>query len=87
MAPEPVSQPERRFVATRLDNGVETNVIASTPLSQNATTDAPLRAQQYDNARRYLADNPGVVIFVYGPTNGGPHTDDDRIWDSRVNTL
>ena len=87
MAPEPVNQPERRFVVTRFDNGVESNVIASTPLGPNYTTDQALRAQFYGNIRDYLAANPGVRFRLYGPTNGGPHTDDDCIWDGAVQSL
>lgn len=85
MAPEPVSQPDRRFVVTRVDAGVETNVIASTPLPPNYATDQVVRAGTYDNILRYLADNPGVHLRVYGPTNGGAHTNGDCIWDSTIN--
>lgn len=84
MAPEPVQSPERRFVVTRIDNGVETNVISTTPLPPNYTSDQVVRRQCGDNIRNYLAANPGVILRVYGPTNGGPHTDADCIWDSRV---
>ena len=38
MAPQPVTSANRRFVVTRLENGVETNVIASTPLPNNYTS-------------------------------------------------
>jgi hypothetical protein len=84
MAPQPVTSPTRRFVVTRFDAGVETNVIATTPLPVNYTSDQVVRAQTYDNIARYLADNPGIRFCVYGPTNGGDHTDGDCIWDSRV---
>lgn len=84
MAPTPVSNPDRRFVVTRFDNGVETNVIASTPLPANYTSDQVLRAQYYDNIRAYLAANQGVRFRLYGPTNGGNHTDEDCVWDSAV---
>ena len=62
-------------------------MIVSTPLPNNFTTDVTIRAGIYDNAKTYLVANPGVVFLVYGPTNGGAHTDDDRIWDSRVNSI
>ena len=68
MPPTPVSSPERRFVITRIDNGVEANVIASTPLPANYTTDAGVR--------------PGVAFRLYGPTDGSYWTEDDRVWDS-----
>ena len=84
MPPEPVTSPTRRFVVTRIDNGVETNVIATTPLPANYTSDQVVRRQCGDNIATYLAANPGVVLRVYGPTNGGDHTDGDCIWDSRV---
>lgn len=84
MPPQQVSSPDRRFVVTRIDAGVETNVIASTPLSVNYSTDKVLRVQMYDNVRAYLAANPGVHLRIYGPTSGGAHTDNDCIWDSLV---
>jgi hypothetical protein len=87
MAPQPVTSANRRFVVTRLENGVETNVIASTPLPQNYTTDQVLRRQMYDNCRQFLIDNPGVYL-VYSPANvGTEHTDSDLVWDSRINEL
>lgn len=84
MAPEPVSSPTRRFVITRIDSGVETNVISSTPLTANYTTDQVVRAEYYDNAEAYLAANPGVVLRIYSPSNSGNHTDGDCVWDSRT---
>jgi hypothetical protein len=89
MAPQPVTSANRRFVVTRLDEvtGIETNVIASTPLPQNYTTDQVLRRQMYDNCRQFLIDNPGVYL-VYSPANvGTEHTDSDLVWDSRINEL
>lgn len=86
MAPEPVASANRRFVVTRLDAGVETNVIASTPLPNNYTSDQVIREQYYANMTTYLADNPGVVFLIYSPANeGNQHTDADLVWDSRVN--
>jgi hypothetical protein len=86
MPPEPVTSPHRRFVVTRIDNGVDTNVIATTPLPVNYTTDQVVRRQTGDNIQTYLAANPGVVLRVYGPTNATnqAHTDADCIYDSRV---
>jgi len=43
MAPEAVTFPHRRFVLTQTVAGVETNVIVSTPLASNFTTDATER--------------------------------------------
>ena len=84
MAPQPVQFPTRRFVVTRIDAGMETNIIATTPLRPNYTSDQVVRAQCGDNIRAYLAANPGVILRVYSPSNGGDHTDGDCIWDSRV---
>jgi hypothetical protein len=85
MPPEPgVTFPERRFIVTRTDAGVETNVINSTPLSPNYTSDQLLRGQMHQNALDYLAANPGVLIKVYGPTNGGYWTDGDVVWRSDI---
>jgi hypothetical protein len=87
MAPQPVTSANRRFVVTRLEGGVETNVIASTPLPNNYTTDQVLRRQMYDNCRQFLIDNPGVYL-VYSPANvGNEHLDSDLVWDSRINEL
>jgi hypothetical protein len=86
MPPTPVSSPDRRFVVTRFDNGIESNVIATTPLSSGYTSDQVIRKQTFDNIATYLANNPGIRFRIYGPTNGGDHTDDDCIWDSAINS-
>ena len=86
MAPQPgVTFPERRFIVTQLNEatGEETNVISSTPLANNYTTDQGFREGVMQNARDFIAANPGVYL-IYGPTNGGYWTNGDRIWDSRV---
>lgn len=85
MPPQSVSFPERRFVLTKIVDGVETNVIASTPLSPNYSSDQQVRSEI--GAQAWFARNqqPGIVYKLYGPTNGGPHTDDDCIWRSDVN--
>lgn len=88
MAPPPgINFPTRRFVATRVDEqtGIETIVIQSTALPNNYTTDADVRPGLMDNARRYIADNPGVYR-IYSPCNAPAsyYTDDDCVWDSRV---
>lgn len=87
MAPQPgVTFPNRRFIVTQLDEvtGIETNVISSTPLANNYTTDQGFREGVMQNARDYIAANPGVYI-IYSPHNGSGYWDDgDRVWDSRV---
>jgi hypothetical protein len=84
MAPTPVTSPERRFVLTRLDGAVETNVAVSTLLPNNYTSDQALRATTYTNARALRQANAGVVYLLYSPSNGGPHTDGDLVWRSDV---
>jgi hypothetical protein len=85
--PAGVSFPTRRFVVTRVDEatGVETIVIQSTPLPTNYTTDADVRPGLMDNARAYLAANPGIYR-IYSPCNppAAYYTDGDCVWDSRV---
>lgn len=88
MAPPPgVTFPTRRFVATRVDEqtGVETIVIQSTALPNNYTTDQVERQGILQNARNYIANNPGIYR-IYSPCNAPSsyYTDDDCIWDSRV---
>jgi hypothetical protein len=85
LAPVPsYTFPERRFVITRVDGGVESNVIVSTPLPNNFTTDSAVRPGVMDNLRAQLAANPGVHFRIYSPSSGGPHTDFDLVWDSLV---
>lgn len=85
MPPQAVTSPERRFVLTRVDGGTETNVAVSTLLAPNFTTDAPVRTVVYSNAASLRAANPTIHYRLYGPTNGGAHTDGDCIWDSTIN--
>ena len=85
MAPVAVSNPGRRFVLTRLDGGVETNVALSTLLPNNYTSDQAIRATTLTNAGALRVANPGVVYKLYSPSNdGGPHTDGDLIWRSDI---
>lgn len=87
MAPEPVTSPERRFVITRFDaDGVESNAAVSALLPANFATDAAVRSTVYATARSTVVAHPGVRCRIYSPSNVGPHTDDDCIWDSAVNT-
>lgn len=84
MPPQPVTSPTRRFVLTRVDGAVETNVAVSALLPANYTTDRTVRAQAYDSVAAYLAANPGVHLRLYSPSNLGNHTDGDCVWDSAV---
>lgn len=84
MPPQTVTFPTRRFVLTQTIGGVETNVIVSTPLSPNYSSDQQVRDEI--RAQAWLAKNeqPGVLYKLYGPTNGGAHTDGDLIWRSDI---
>ena len=85
MAPEPVQNANRRFVVTRVDAGVETNLIVSTALPANYTTDKVVRDELRSNAIRWMTDNPGVHIRIYSPANvGTTHTDSDLVYDSEI---
>lgn len=84
MAPEAVTNPERRFVLTRVDGATETNVAVGALLPNNYTTDQASRTIAMSNARSLRAANPGVVYLLYSPSNGGDHTDNDLIWRSDV---
>ena len=84
MPPQPVTFPERRFVLTQTVGGVETNVIQSTPLNPNYTSDQQTRDEIRAQAWQAKNAQPGVLYRLYGPTNGGPHTDGDCIWRSDI---
>jgi hypothetical protein len=83
MAPDPadIPDPENSYVATRLlPNGREP-VLAIQSIS-DWTQEQVIRAAAFLAARQNRTNNPAWRIFIYGPSNGGPITDDDRIWDS-----
>jgi len=82
MAPEAVTFPHRRFVLTQTVGGVETNVIVSTALPNNYTTDAVVRLEARAQANQAKVLQPGILYKLYGPSNGGAHTDGDLIWRS-----
>lgn len=84
MAPEAVTFPARRFVLTQTVGGVETNVIVSTPLPNNYSTDRLERAAALSEAFAAKNAQPGVLYKLYSPTNGGAHTDGDLIWRSDI---
>lgn len=84
MAPEAVTFPHRRFVLTQTVGGVETNVIVSTPLPNNYTTDQTERLSARAQANEAKVLQPGVLYKLYGPSNGGAHTDGDCIWRSDI---
>lgn len=84
MAPDPVPNPEHTFVLTRLlPNGRE-NTLATLVEDGTFTDEQLVRQATMAAAEQQRVNNPAWVLFLYGPTNGGPHTDDDRIWDSRL---
>jgi len=84
MAPQAVTFPERRFVITQTISGVETNVMQSTPLPSNYSSDQTDRYEMHAAAFQAKNAQPGVLYKIYGPTNGGPHTDGDLIWRSDI---
>ena len=84
MAPQAVTFPERRFVITQTINDVETNVMQSTPLNPNYNSDQTERYEILASAFQAKNAQPGVLYKIYGPTNGGPHTDGDLIWRSDI---
>jgi hypothetical protein len=86
VAPQPVSNPTRRFVLTRTVGGVETNVVvgALLPSGFGSADDRVARATALAAARSNRDGNPDVIFRLYGPSNSGNHTDGDCVWDSRV---
>lgn len=86
MAPEAVTFPHRRFVLTQTVGGVETNVIISTPLPVNYSTDRVEREAAMSGAWQAKNLQPGVLYKLYSPTNGTnvPHTDGDCCWRSDI---
>ena len=84
MPPQKVTFPHRRFVLTQTVLGVETNVMVSTPLASNFTTDRVERATALEGAFAAKNAQPGVLYKLYSPSNGGPHTDGDLVWRSDI---
>ena len=84
MAPEAVTFPHRRFVLTQTVGSVESNVMVSTPLANNYTTDRVERATALEGAFAAKNAQPGVLYRPYSPTNGGAHTDGDCVWRSDI---
>ena len=82
MAPTPVANPEHTFVLTRvLPNGNEP--IQGTWVEDGTFTNEQLvRQLAASAAKQQRTNNPAWVLRLYGPTNGGPHTDDDVIWST-----
>jgi hypothetical protein len=86
MPPQEVTFPHRRFVLTQTVLGVETNVMVSTPLASNFTTDRVERATALEGAFAAKNAQPGVLYKLYSPSNGTnvPHTDGDCVWRSDI---
>lgn len=49
------------------------------------TQEQLIRQTAFDAAEQQRTNNPAWHLLLYGPTNGGPYTRDDVIWDSTVN--
>lgn len=84
MAPNPVANPDRTFVATRILPNQRETTLSTFSLDAGYTTDQVIRETTLQFVRTERVNNPAWVIVVYGPTDGGPHTNDDRVWDSRT---
>jgi hypothetical protein len=88
MAPPPGSpaDPTRSFCLTRrLPNGTETILGTNTVSDINVLSEEQaVRAVATEAATQQRTNNPAWRLFLYGPTNGGYWTDDDRVWDSAV---
>lgn len=77
----PVTDPESQYwVVRRMPNGSnrELGVFSITDWSQTQL----IREVALQAARQNRTNNPAWRILIYGPTNGGPHTEDDIVWDS-----
>lgn len=84
--PQAAAAPENEYlVVRRLPNGdnVTLDTFAYDETSQ--TDEQRIRQITLDAARQQRTNNPAWRIIIYGPTNGGPYTDDDIIWDSAIN--
>ena len=49
------------------------------------TQEQVIREAALQASRQNRTNNPAWRLLLYGPTNGGPYTADDIIWDSAVN--
>src|SRR3990167_273328 len=81
------SDPFNQFVATRiLPNGNEVT-LAVYSLEAGYTNDQAVRETVFAFVRAERVNNPAWVIVIYGPVDPPFtfYTNDDRIWDSRVN--
>jgi len=81
------SDPFNQFVATRiLPNGNEVTLDVF-QLEEGWTTSTVVREVVLSSVRQERVNNPAWVIVVYGPVDPPFtfYTNDDRIWDSRLN--
>lgn len=83
-APDPVPNPEDTFVVTRILPNQRETTLETFTLTEGWTTSSVIVQTVVQFARTTRINNPAWVIVIYGPTNGGLHTNDDRIWDSRT---
>lgn len=82
--PDPVANPEHTFVLTRqLPNGRETT-LATWVEDGTFTNEQLIRQVALEATRQQRTNNPAWFLILYGPTNGGPHTEDDAIWNSTI---
>lgn len=87
MAP-PVQQgvdPTLNYLVARIrPNGAET-VLGTIDASGGLTAEQVARQATFQAAQQQRINNPSWRVVIYGPTDSGWYTDDDRIWDSAIN--
>jgi hypothetical protein len=84
-APAPVANPETTYVVTRiLPNQNEIILETFMHVDGDFESEQAIRQVTLEFADEERLNNPAWVIVIYGPTDGAAHTNDDRIWDSRV---
>ena len=90
-APDPADlvgvDPFNAFVATRILPNSNEKVLAVYTLEAGYTTDQAVRETVFAFVRAERVNNPAWVIVIYGPVDPPFtfYTNDDRIWDSRLN--
>ncbi len=78
--------PENEYlVVRRLPNGNETTLDVFAYDETSLEDEQRIRQITLDAADAQRTNNPAWRILIYGPTNGGPYTADDIIWDSLTN--
>lgn len=81
------ADPFNSFVVTRILPNQREVALAVLPLADGWTTSTVVRDVTLQAARQNRTNNPSWTIVVYGPIDPPLTfwTNDDRVWDSRVN--